>query len=97
MAYHNTTGESGIPLEEYEEKSSVQERAVLGYFRKEQMASPSEVHRMVLPFTPLTSVRRAITNLTGKGYLRKTRATVHGRYARPEHLWIMDGYRHESG
>jgi hypothetical protein len=97
MTYHNTTGESGIPLEEYEEKASVQERAILGHFRKEQKASPSEVQRMVLTHTPLTSVRRAITNLTAKGYLHKTQVTVRGRYARPEHVWIMGGHSHESG
>ena len=94
MSHHNTTGENGKTLEEYEEKANAQERAVLAYFRKERMASPSEVHQKALPGCPLTSVRRAITNLTDKGYLRKTRVTIHGIYRRPEHLWIFDGGRH---
>lgn len=36
---------------------------------------------------PLTSVRRALTNLQKKGVVRKLQATTIGFYDRQEHLW----------
>mgnify|MGYP003118974616 CR=1 FL=1 len=38
---------------------------------------------------PLTSVRRAMTNLTTDGKLMKTNRYVIGNYDKPEHLWEL--------
>ena len=41
---------------------------------------------------PLTSIRRAMTNLTTDGKLIKTNRYVIGIYDKPEHLWeAIDG------
>ena len=49
--------------------------------------TPSAIRRMVLPDAPLTSVRRAMTNLTKDGLLEKTELKAEGIYGRPEHFW----------
>jgi len=41
------------------------------------------------PMWPLTSVRRAISNLTDKQELRITMERIMGHYGRPEHLWTL--------
>lgn len=44
---------------------------------------------------PLTSIRRALTNLRKKGVLRKLEATTIGFYDRQEHLWAAAAGRVE--
>ena len=39
---------------------------------------------------PLTSIRRAITNLTFPGSLVKTNVKTTGPYGRPEYYWRLD-------
>lgn len=51
--------------------------------------SPEQVHRAVMPRAPLTSARRAITNLTAKGLLEKTDERASGLFGRPVHLWRL--------
>lgn len=51
------------------------------------------------PMWPLTSVRRAITNLTERGLLRFTAERRGGLFGRPEHVWELVpaevGYRED--
>lgn len=58
--------------------------------------SPSQVFKVVQEDFkkkyPLTSIRRAMTNLSDPGYgrvLEKTDAFVMGLYGKPEHLWKL--------
>jgi predicted ArsR family transcriptional regulator len=54
-------------------------------------ASPSQVHADILRTSPLTSVRRSISNLTADGKLVKTERKVQGPYGRPEYVWRLAG------
>ena len=75
--YHNTNKESGKKLITSKTKASKQELRVLKFFQNndsKERYSPEDVLNNV-DFgkeVPITSVRRAITNLTNAGYLRKT-------------------------
>ena len=40
-------------------------------------------------YAPLTSIRRAIHDLTDKGLLFKTDRKRHGLYGRPEYIWSL--------
>lgn len=96
MTYYNTTQESGQLLLDYTAKAENQDYLVLKVFRRLQKPlSPSEVWAyltgsMEIPMdTPITSIRRSITNLTGRMELRKTGEKGKGRYGRNENLWII--------
>lgn len=80
-------------------KAREQEEAILAFFRATPGAwSPSQVWQRVsplmrdgVPLWPVTSVRRAITNLSDADRypsppLRKTEQRVDGPFGRPEHL-----------
>ena len=67
-----------------------QEKYILAFFKhQENPQSPSMVYDAFLKAWPITSVRRAITNLTTAGELVKTNSTVTGMYGKPEHLWSL--------
>lgn len=54
--------------------------------------SPSQIHNSLVVMGnkyPITSIRRAITNLTDAGYLVKTESTRLGSYGAPEYLWKL--------
>ena len=62
----------------------------MAFFKdQEKPQSPSMVYYAFLKAWPITSVRRAITNLTTAGELVKTNNTVTGMYGKPEHLWSL--------
>lgn len=87
-SHHNTTYETGATLDLFEVKAQTQESIILRFFLRTNRAwSPSQVHCRTLPGHPLTSVRRAITNLERNGHLIKTDRKVQGVYGRPEHVW----------
>lgn len=90
--HHNTTNESGTTLDRMESKAATQDEMVLALFQKHPMMNftPSEVHAAVLPGAPQTSARRAITNLTTRGLLRKTDQKYMGPYGRPEFAWTLN-------
>lgn len=94
-SYHNTTSEGGESLRTYRQIARGQDREVLDFFatRKTNPSTPSEVHDALYAGqrgnTPLTSVRRAITNLTNAGLLKKTNLKKRGVYGRPEGCWIL--------
>lgn len=87
-SYYNTTRSAGRDLGDYERTAQGQELAVAEFYRQRRTpASPSEVHRALATRAPLTSIRRAITNLTRRGVLEKLDDQVPGPYSRPEYLW----------
>lgn len=51
--------------------------------------TPFEVHRRTGLRCPITSVRRAITDLTTAGYLKKTGTMKPGEYGKPNHTWKL--------
>lgn len=96
MTFHNTTGETGETLKTSEEKAKTQDEAVLEFFQKnpDYYLSPDDVHKaLCVPLNnpPLTSIRRAISNLTKAGKLIKTNHTSIGRYKKQVLTWRLAG------
>jgi len=88
--YYNTNREQGSQLGNSEQQTERQELRVLAYFRRSgARLSPEDIQDKVLPQTPLTSCRRAITNLTRDGFLVKTRHMKPGRYGKHVHTWEL--------
>jgi hypothetical protein len=91
-SYHNTTDSGGPDKRRYESKAKSQEEKVLRYFKNtaRRGLTPSEVRRIVFAgIPPITSVRRAITNLTDRGKLIKTDEQKKGPEGRPEYVWRL--------
>lgn len=88
--FHNSTGLTGRQLLAAARVARGQDAAVLEVYRTAGRAlSPSEVHARMPGRVLLTSVRRAISNLTNAGALVKLDATQPGPYGQPEHLWQL--------
>lgn len=85
--YFNTTNETGATLKTYRAKAAEQEDAILRIFQDIGIASPSQIHKAMNTSAPLTSIRRAMTNLTTAGKLAKMDHKVQGAYGRKEHAW----------
>ena len=91
-SYHNTNHLTGNDLAEAEKTCQTQEEKVLKVFASnpEKALSPEQVRQMAyLQNRPLTSIRRAITNLTEKGMLLKTNQMTIGMYGKPVHCWML--------
>ena len=90
--YHNTTGLAGEQLERRIEQAESQEEVVEALFEAHPAArlTPFEVQDIALPNSPITSVRRAITNLTDQGVLRKTDRQKEGPYGDPNYTWTLN-------
>lgn len=90
MAYYNTTNEKGEKLKEYQAKALTQKEMITRHFLKNKGKefSPSEVWQKLFDiFTPITSIRRAISDLTDEGILVKTQNQKKGLFGRKEHTW----------
>lgn len=93
-SHHNTTHESGDCLAGMERQASTQEIAILTFFRANNHRdgwTPSEVFRRIDLNCPLTSIRRAMSNLTRAGQLVRTGIKRPGMYGRPEYAWRRPG------
>ena len=90
MSYYNTNKLAGFDLKEANRKASTQEDRILHFFERNRgnRYSPEDIQMYCQMATrPLTSVRRAITNLTSEGHLRKTTDMKPGLYGKPVHTW----------
>lgn len=88
-SFHNTTNLVGQHLARAESKAQTQEDVVLAVFdaSRSGMLTPEDVLPHMPQGTPLTSVRRAISNLTERGLLRKTSQMREGKYGATIHYW----------
>ncbi len=96
--FYNTTGYSGDRLKAAKEKVASQEEVILGIFelnkdillvyRPAEMAVECE---LLGKDWPITSIRRAMYNLTRKGLLVKTDKQVEGPCGHKEYLWKLKG------
>ena len=88
--FFNTNFLKGLFLKAAWHDTEKQRVEVLKFFKENHGEyTPWQVHWIVLPNAPITSVRRAITNLTNKGLLVKTDRMVRGDYGQPNHLWKL--------
>lgn len=94
-SYYNTNKESGKALITSNTKANKQELKVLKFFQSnnrdekfssEDILSQVDFGRAV----PITSVRRAITNLTHAGYLKKTAFMKKGSFGKQIHTWQIN-------
>jgi hypothetical protein len=88
MSHYNTTNESGNQLSLLNEIAINQEDKVLELFTIYKKLSPSDVWKYYSQY-PLTSIRRAMTNLSIAGKLVKTDEKKIGIYGRNEFIWQL--------
>lgn len=94
-SYHNTNNESGATLASSNKKAVKQEVKVLEFFKsnsKSDSFSPEDVLQQVDfgKSIPITSVRRAMTNLTNSGHLKKTSIMKQGQFGKKIHTWQIN-------
>jgi len=90
MSYYNTTNLEGPALEAAKLEASTQVEKVRKYFDFVGESTPSEVWTHCFQCrVPITSVRRAISDLTNDGHLTKTDIKRRGIYDKPEHVWRL--------
>lgn len=90
--YHNSTHAVGAELAQAEAEAQSQQDTVLAIFRFQPLREMSPFQVWVEydhPLVPLTSIRRAISNLTKDGYLVRTASQRVGPYRRKEYLWRL--------
>lgn len=89
--FYNTTSESGETLQEFEAKAKNQEDIIQKTFAYYRKLSASQCATIISHLhgidPPLTSVRRAITNLKNKNILVRTENKRKGIYGRPEYIY----------
>lgn len=91
-SYHNTV-KVGIDEEATRELlAKSQDEIVLSIFRAAPLCrhTPETIHSTHFPRTPLTSVRRAFTNLKNRGLIRKTGEQQPGLYGHLVNVWELD-------
>ena len=84
-SFHNTISETGTTLANSEAKAQSQEEIILQHFKKiGRMQTAEQIHSSIFANTktPLTSVRRALTNLSVAGELEKTNQQAEGSYGK---------------
>jgi hypothetical protein len=93
MTFFNTIDETGNSLTDSKEKNRKQEDLIYSLFIWiKQPLSPSMVLTqlgLAGKNYPITSVRRAMTNLSKEGKLKKTNDYTEGQYGKREHLWEL--------
>ena len=104
MPYFNTTNESGTTLKNNVAKAKSQEKIILRFFNEDKnILEGSEFEKNIgfspsqfvgglfsLYNMPITSIRRALTNLTKQGKLIKTNEKRIGMYGRSEYVWKLN-------
>jgi Fe2+ or Zn2+ uptake regulation protein len=90
-SFYNTITVSGRLLKKCKQDAEKQESIILDYFKKHSKLefSACDVHIGLRINAPLTSVRRAITNLTSQGFLNKTGNKKIGTYGKPVNTWAI--------
>ena len=90
MSFYNTIEETAEELAQSHEKAKTQEEKILECFYScEESLSPSMVLSQTGLNCPITSIRRAMTNLSNDGKLEKTNDYTLGSYGKREHLWSL--------
>ena len=87
--FYNTTNETGETLKNSNQKAETQEETIMNIFRNEPegLYTPSEIHKISGLNCPLTSIRRAISNLCSNGFLVKTTTMKMGTYGKLVHCY----------
>jgi|TARA_R110000787_G_scaffold16340_7_gene49689 hypothetical protein len=90
MSFYNTTNETGATLKASHHNAVSQEDKIFNYFlTHNKHFSPSMILKQMNLNCPITSIRRAFTNLTINNKLIKTTNYSVGDYGKREHLWKL--------
>ena len=90
--FYNTINEVTNTLVASNNTSRTQENIILDCFNStEEPLSPSMVHFLTKLKCPITSIRRAMTDLSKAGKLNKTTEYTIGKFGKKEHLWVRQG------
>lgn len=97
QSFHNTISLNGNDLKQAEAKARTQEELVMDYFEIPRQSISGETAEDVYDYllargwinykTPLTSIRRAITNLCKQGKLEKLSDMKPGSMGKPIHVY----------
>jgi hypothetical protein len=91
--YYNTTNLSGLDLKNAQGSVLKQEDRIYEFFKANanREITPFEVLEALYEHSPvpITSVRRAITNLTDEDKLIKTNNQKTGPYGKPSYCWKL--------
>ena len=89
--YYNTNDETGDTLTTSRRNVTTQETNILTIFRGRpcRAMTPFDVQDDLGHEVPITSIRRAITNLTIRGLLLKTDTMKNGRFGKMNHCWML--------
>ena len=100
QAYHNTTKETGAALKMFRYKAISQDRAVFNLFSQRNELMTAEKVKEVLIATedikssvPITSIRRALSDLKNIGALSITNHKKIGSHGRPIHYYSLSQER----
>ena len=88
MSYYNTTNEIGENLKNYQAKANNQKEKILSILIMGKSMNPNfttSASKIDLN-CPITSVRRAISDLVSEGLVEYTGEKKTGKYGRPENL-----------
>lgn len=91
-SFHNTINEKDN-LSLFETQATKQESIILDWFKRnpEEYATPFDIwDRIFGEDTPVTSVRRAMSNLSKKGLLFKTSTQKVERYGKRNYCWKLN-------
>ena len=91
--YHDTIPAPPQLRLKFERKAAKQDCKVLYFFRAHPFRdfTPPEVHKAIGYPGPVSSVRRAITNLTKEGWLQKTGNLRPGEFGTSNNCWRYNG------
>ena len=90
MTFYQTIEQVDSAIKESNKKTKRQEDLIYSLFVKcNQPLSPSMVLSQSGLNCPITSIRRAMSDLTNEGKLVKTNRQVKGIYGKAEHLWEL--------
>ena len=92
LDFHNTINETGERLTELKQNAKTQQEKILRHFfmNRNYACTPFEIQVCVLPGTPITSIRRAITNLTTQGHLIKEKEQKVEKYGVKNNYWSFN-------
>ena len=90
--YYNTLNESALEVKTSETKAKKQKDEIFAIYRHTlRLMTPAEIwdgDGFKGNNVPLTSIRRAITNLESEGLLKKTDIQKPGVYGKMNYCWI---------
>jgi hypothetical protein len=89
--FHNTIGLDPAEAARQGRINGYQSEQILKFFRSNPRYhfTPFDVAIRTGLRAPITSIRRAITDLTRSGYLVKTERMKIGQYGMPNHTWKL--------